>query len=149
MLGQDSVSMDATVPRRPWHLWIVAILTLLWNGSGAVTILMAQTGRALDMDPYEIAYYAQQPRWFVFTTDLATLLPVAAGVALLMRRRSAVWLFVSSLALIAANNAYDVAAGTSLAITDQDWRVLIVAIASIALAQFGYAWAMRKRGVLI
>jgi hypothetical protein len=131
-----------------WHLWLVGILTLLWNGSGAATILMAQTGRALDMDPYEIAYYAAQPRWFVLTTDLATFLPLAAGVALLMRSRSAVWLFALSLVLIVANNAYDVAAGTSLAIKDQDWRVLIVAITAIALAQFGYAWTVEKRGAL-
>src|SRR6185503_4320406 len=111
-------SMHAATPRgTPWHLWVVALVTLVWNGSGAVTIALAQMGRALDMDPYEIAYYAHQPRWFVLTTDLATFLPIAAAVALLLRSRAAVWLFALSLVLIVANNAYDLAAGTSLALT--------------------------------
>ena len=141
--------MNAAGPRStPWHLWVVAILTLLWNGSGAVTIAMAQMGRRLDMDPYEIAYYAQQPRWFVLTTDLATLLPIAAAVALLLRSRVAAWLFALSLCAIVANNLYDVAAKTSLALADSGWRNLTIVIVIVALLQFAYAWTLTNRGVL-
>ena len=144
------MAMAAAAARStPWHLWVVAVLTLLWNGAGAATIVMAQTGSALDMDPSEVAYYAAQPRWFVLTTDLATLLPIAAAIALLLRHRAAAWLFALSLALIVANNLYDVAAGTSLTLEDDGWRNLTVAIVAIAIAQSGYAWLMRKRGVLI
>lgn len=131
-----------------WHLWVVAILTLLWNGAGAVTILMAQMGRQLDMDPHEVAYYANQPMWFVLTTSVATLLPVSAAVALLLRSRSAVWLFALALAAIVSNNIYDVAAGTSLTLADQGWRNLTIALVIIATLQFAYAWTIRKRGVL-
>jgi len=46
----------------------VAILALVWNGSGAVTIALAQMGHRLDMDPNETAYYANQPLWFVLAT---------------------------------------------------------------------------------
>jgi len=138
--------MRAAAPRPiPWHLWLAAILTLLWNGSGAVTIGMAQLGLRLDMDDYEVAYYANQPRWFVVTTDLATLLPIAAAVALLLRRRSAIWLFALSLLMIVLNNAYDIAAGTSLALRDQDWRVLTSVIVAIALLQSAYAWMVTRR----
>ena len=141
--------MNTTATRRaPWHLWAVAILTLFWNGAGAVTILMAQTGSRLDMDSREVAYYANQPLWFVLATDLATFLPVAAAVALLLRSRSAVWLFALALAAIVFTNAYDVAAGTSLTLADQGWRNLTVVLVIIALLQFGYAWMIRKRGVL-
>jgi hypothetical protein len=132
----------------PWHLWVVAILTLLWNGAGAVTIAMAQMGNRLDMDPNEIAYYAHQARWFVLTTDIATLLPIAAAVALLLRRREAVWLFAVSLAAIVANNAYEIAVGTSLALIDSGWRTLTIVIVVIALLQSAYAWAMQQRGAL-
>ena len=38
-------AIDAPKRKSPWHLWVVAVLTLLWNGSGAVTILLAQMGR--------------------------------------------------------------------------------------------------------
>ena len=139
---------SASARSTPWHLWVVAILTLVWNGSGAVTILLAQMGRRLDMDPHEIAYYANQPLWFVLATDLATGLPIAGGVALLLRSRSAVWLFALALAALVLTNAYDVAAGTSLTLADQGWRNLTIVLVVIALLQLGYAWTMRKRGVL-
>jgi hypothetical protein len=132
----------------PWHLWAVAILTLVWNGSGAVTIALAQMGHRLDMDPNEVAYYASQPLWLALATDAATALPVLAGVALLLRSRSAVWLFALALATIALTNAYEIAARTSLLLVDQGWRSLTVAVVAITLLQFAYAWTMRRRGVL-
>jgi hypothetical protein len=97
----------------PWHLWVVAILSLVWNGAGAVTIAMAQMGSRLDMSPNEIAYYANQPMWFVVTTDVALFAPIAGAVTLLLRRRAAVWLFAIAVVAVASNNVYDVAAGTS------------------------------------
>ena len=132
----------------PWHLWVVAILTLIWNGGGAVTIVMAQMGNRLDMDPNEVAYYANQPTGFVLATDLAVFLPIAGAVALLLRHRSAAWLFALSVLTVVLNNAYDVAAGTSLALADQGWRTVTAAVVAIAMLQFAYAWTMKTRGVL-
>src|SRR6185436_8699650 len=132
----------------PWHAWIVAILTLLWNGAGAYTIVMAQMGSSLDMDANEIAYYARQPLWFVITTDLALVSALAAAGALLLRSRVAAWLFALSLFAIVANNLYDVAANTSLALADSGWRNLTIVIVIVAILQFAYAWTMTRRGVL-
>ena len=140
--------MTTTGARTPWHLWVVAILTLLWNGAGAVTIVMAQGGSRLDMAPHEIAYYASQPLWFVLATDVATFAPIAGAAALLMRHRAAAWLFATSLAAVVVNNAYDVAAGTSLALADSGWRGVTIAVIVIALLQFAYAWRLRTRGIL-
>ena len=142
----SAISMP--VRTRPWHLWVVAILTFLWNGSGAYTILMAQAGRLSDVDAQEAAYYAAQPTWVVIATDIALLLPLVAAMALLLRSRSAVWLFALSAIVIVINNAYDVAAGTSLALADRGWLILTAVIVVIAILQLAYAWAMRNRGVL-
>ncbi|HZI81634.1 MAG TPA: hypothetical protein VFD69_19070 [Vicinamibacterales bacterium] len=139
---------SAPIRATPWHLWVVAFLTFFWNGSGAVTIVMAQRGGRLDLNPNEIAYYADQPFWFVLATDLALVLPIAAAVALLLRSRSAAWLFALSLLTVVLNNAYDVAAGTSLALGDQGWRIVTIVIVAVALTQFAYAWSMKTRGVL-
>jgi hypothetical protein len=136
------------VSRTPWHLWVVAILTLFWNGSGAYTIMMAQAGRLPDVGPEEAAYYAAQSSWSIVATVVALLLPLAAAVALLLRRRAAVWLFALGLIMLVANNAYELAAGTSLALVDQGWMIVTTAIVVIAVLQLVYAWAMKKRGVL-
>ena len=141
-------TVSAPIRASRWHLWVVAILTLLWNGSGAYTIMMAQAGRLTDIDAVEASYYAAQPLWFVITTDIALLLPIAAAVALLLRSRIAVWLFALLLVTFVINNGYDIAAGTSLVRVDRGWLITTVLIAVISVLQFVYAWAMKRRGVL-
>jgi hypothetical protein len=142
------MSTVAIPASRPWHLWVVAILTLLWNGSGAVTILLAQAGRLTGLSADEAAYYAGQPTWFVITTDIATLAPVAAAIALLVRSQLAVWLFALSLALILVNNVYDLTVGTSRALVSQGALIVTCIIAVIAILQLVYSSAMQQRGVL-
>jgi hypothetical protein len=132
----------------PWHLWAVAIVTLLWNGSGAVTIMLAQAGRLPNLTPDEAAWYAAQPFWFVIATDIATLAPVAAGVTLLLRSRLAVWFFAVSLALIFFNNVYELVTGTSRALVNQGALIVTSIIVVIAILQLVYSNAMKKRGVL-
>lgn len=141
-------AISTSVRKRPWHLWVVAILTFLWNGSGAYTILMAQAGRLSNVDAQETAYYSAQPTWFVIVTDITLVLPLAAAIALLMGSRSAVVLFALSVIAIIVNNAYEFAAGTSLAVADRGWLILTAIIVVIAILQLVYAWAMRNRGVL-
>jgi hypothetical protein len=142
--------VTATVSERktPWHLWLVGILTLLWNGSGAATIMLAQAGRLTGLTPDEAAYYAAQPTWLVVTADIALVSAVAAGVALLLRSRAAVWLFGLSLALILVNNAYELAAGTSRMLVSRGAVVLTTVIAVIAILQLIYARTMSRRAVL-
>ena len=143
------MSTISTLDRKtPWHLWAVAILTLLWNGSGAVTIAMAQAGRLANISAEEAAYYAAQSLWFVISTSIATLAPVAAGIALLLRSQLAVLLFAVSLALILVTNIYELAVGVSRALVNPGAMVVTVIIAAIAILQLVYSRAMRKRGVL-
>jgi|SRR6185503_827647 len=134
--------------RTPWHVWVVAGLTLLWNGSGAVTIMLAQAGRLPGIAADEAAYYGAQPWWFVVSTDVATLTPVAAAIALLFRSQLAVVLFAVSLALIVANNVYELVAATSRTLVNQGALIVTVTIVVIATLQLVYAVAMQRRAVL-
>jgi hypothetical protein len=134
--------------KTPWHIWAVGILTLLWNGSGAYTIMMAQAGRLANINPDEAAYYAAQPSWFVVATDIALVAAVAAGVTLLLRRRAAMWLFAFSLSAIVVTNAYDLAAGTSRTLVSQGALVVTLIIATIAVLQLLYSWTMQRRAFL-
>jgi hypothetical protein len=133
---------------RPWHLWVVAVLTLLWNGLGAVTIALAQAGRLSGLSADEAAYYAAQPLWLMISTNIATFAPLAAAVVLLVRSRLAVWLFGVSLALVLVNNVYDLTAGTSRMLANQGALIVTIIIAVIAVLQLVYANAMKKRSVL-
>ena len=132
----------------PWHLWVVGILALLWNGSGAYTIMMAQAGKLADLGADEAAYYAAQPLWFPIVTDIALLSAIAAAVALLLRNRAAVWLFAVSLIAIVITNSYDLIAGTSRVYATTGALIVTIIIAVIALLELLYARAMRKRALL-
>jgi hypothetical protein len=142
------MSDSASNPKTPWHVWLIGALTLLWNGSGAVTIMLAQAGRLPNIDADEAAYYAAQPSWFVVSTDIALVAAVAAGVALLLRHRWAVWLFALSVSAIFVNNAYELAAGASRTLVDRGAAIVTAIIVAIAILQLAYAWAMKKRAVL-
>jgi hypothetical protein len=111
--------------------------------------MTAQAGRLSDVNAEETAYYAAQPIWLVVATDIALILPLAAAIALLFGSRQAVWLFGLSVVAIIVNNTYDVMARTSLALADRGWLILTTVIVTIAVLQLAYAWAMRKRGVLL
>jgi hypothetical protein len=134
--------------RAPWHVWVVGALTLLWNGSGAYTIMMAQAAKLPNLSVDEAAYYAAQPTWFVVVTDIALVAAVAAGVALLLRSRMAVWLFAVSLAAIVATNVYDLAAGTSRVLMSQGALIVTAIIVLVAVLQLLYARWMATRAVL-
>ena len=145
----SDIAIEQSAPRKaPWHLWVVGILSLLWNASGAYTIMSAQSGAVMDMDPPEVAYYAAQAPWFVAVTDLVLISAVLAAIALLLRSRWAVHLYGLSIAGIIVTSVYDIAAGTALLLQDQGWLILSCVTTGLAIAQLAYAVVMRGRGVL-
>jgi hypothetical protein len=152
MPGEDQpmsdLAMDRTKPKAPWHLWLVGVLAVLWNGAGAAAIMAAQYGLYPDLPADEAAYYARQQLWFVAVTDLALLGGVLGGVALLLRSRWAAALFAISLVAIIVTNVYDLGVGTSRMFTNTGTIVVTCLIWILAIAQLWYAAVMRGRGVL-
>lgn len=144
----SGLALGETKPKVPWHLWVVGILSLLWNAAGAWTIMSAQSGAPMDMDANEIAYYAAQAPWFVALVDVALIGATLAAVALLLRSRWAVQLYGLSIAAIVVTGVYDIAQGTALLLHDQGWLILECVTAGLAIVQLVYAIAMRNRGVL-
>ena len=134
--------------KAPWHLWLVAILTLLWNGSGAITIWMAQAGALPGISAEEAAYYAAQSLPFMLVTDVALVTPLAAGIALLFRSRAAVPLFAISLVCICITNTWGILDGTSRALANTGALVVTCIILVLAILQLIYARVMQQRGVL-
>ena len=144
----ESATAAGARAKAPWHLWVVGILSLLWNASGAYVIMSAQSGSVMDMDANEIAYYAAQAPWFVALVDVAVVAPALAAVALLLRSRWAVHLYGLSIGAIIVTAVYDIAQGTALLLQDQGWLILECVTTCLAILQLFYALAMRKRGVL-
>lgn len=134
--------------KTPWHLWVVGVLSLLWNASGAYTIMAAQAGLLQGISADEAAYYAAQPMWFATVTDIALVSAIVGAAFLLLRSRRAVWLYGLSLVAILVTHAYDLAMGTSRAFANSAALTVTVIILVLAVLQLLYARAMWKRGVI-
>lgn len=144
----SQIATEAPASRTPWHLWLVGILSLLWNASGAYTIISAQQGMLVGVSEDEAAYYAAQAPWFVAVTDIALLTGIVGALALLFRSRFAVPLFALSLIAIVVTNGYDLMMGTSRMFTNTTTIFVTCLIWALAALQLWYAAAMRRRGVL-
>lgn len=134
--------------KAPWHLWAVGILSLLWDGSGAFTIVSAQHQAVFALAPDEADYYAAQAPWFVALVDIGLVTAILGGLGLLLRKRSAVWAFAVSLVLILFGDAYELGIGTSRIYASSAAAFVTGLIAVLAALQLAYANAMAKRGVL-
>lgn len=134
--------------RAPFHMWVVGLLLVLWNGWGVALAIAAQTASLPLVDPEIAAYFASQPSWLVLFADIGPIAGVAGAVALLLQSRWAPMLFVVQLGVIALANAYEVAAGTSLLLTSSESRVGSLVLAVMICGQIAYARVMARRGVL-
>ena len=134
--------------KRPWHMWVVGVLTLFWNGSGAVTFLMAQLGLLPNLSPEEAAFYAAQPLWYVLLVNIATWGAFLAGIALLFKSRIAFNLFGLSLVMIVVTDLIDLATSHFQTPAQEDATTLTLMVLVIAVLQFLYTWRWKLQGVL-
>ena len=144
--------MTATT-RTPIHLWIVAILSLLWNGVGATDYAMTQlhnTAYMAQMTPAQIAYFAGFPWYEVMVWALGVWGAIAGSMLLLLRSGYAVTAFAVSLAGLAASTAWqrlvsDLAALGPIPLAANIAQLVIWTIAILLLV---YAVRGRQRGWL-
>ena len=60
--------------KAPWHLWVIGVLTLLWNAMGAFDYLMTQTQNEAYMSeftPEQLEFFYNFPTWMVAFWALA------------------------------------------------------------------------------
>ncbi len=144
--------MSETINARatPWHLWVVGVVALLWNGFGGYDYLMSHLQgeayyRQVGMSEAQIAYMAAYPTWMHAVWALGVWSAVAGSLLLLLRSRFALHAFILSLLGIVGSNGYAL-------FTPGGWEVMggvmTLVIAAIGLALLAYAWAMTRRGVL-
>ena len=140
-------------PATPWHLWVVGIVSLLWNSVGAADYVFSSLRseawfEAMQYPPEGIAYLDSFPAWAHAGWAFGTLGAFVGSILLLMRSRYAVWAFVVSLIGIAVTTIYEAGANLppELAEIQPGWfPYLLWSIATFLLI---YALSMRSKGVL-
>ena len=85
----------------PKHLWVVGILSLLWNGFGAYDYLMSKIGgieyfQSMGLDAEAFAWFEALPAWSLAAWAVGVWGSVAGSILLLLRSRHAVPAFLLS-----------------------------------------------------
>ena len=108
--------MNSTPPQRPAWFIAAAVTLLLWALAGVASFaahVFVGEEMAAKQSAWDHAYFRALPAWFAWDYALATLAALAGAVALLMRSRLAVLLYVLSLVGVVIQFGY-VFAGTDL-----------------------------------
>nr|WP_137676252.1 hypothetical protein [Parerythrobacter lutipelagi] len=137
-----------TAKQAPWHLWVVGILTLLWNGVGIWSYISTQTGNldGFGMSDEAIAYVTGFPAWADSLWALGVWGAFVGSILLLLRSRWAVASLLVALVGLLGTTVYQRVL-TELPADMSGWGIAIV-IWVITLFMLWYAMKMRREGVL-
>ncbi len=137
--------------KTPWHLWVIGIVSLLWNSTGVMSYTMTHMGmlESMDMPADQIAYYSSFPSWATAVWALGVWGCFFGSLALLLRSRYGVWLFgISMLGLIGTTIFQWGLSDMPEVLSSSGHKLFAAVIWVITLALFFYARRMHEAGVL-
>jgi hypothetical protein len=108
--------MENTMSNRPVWFVTAVIILLLWAVAGVASFaahVLVGEKMAAEQGAWDLGFYRALPAWFAWDYALATLAALAGAIALLMRSRQAVMLYVLSLIGVVIQFGY-VFVGTDL-----------------------------------
>lgn len=135
----------------PRHLWVVGVLTLLWNAIGAFDYAATQFRIEAYMSqftPEQLEYFYGFPAWAVASWAIAVWSSLLGSLGLLLRKAWAVWLFGLALAGMAITFVYNFLLSDGLSMMGTGGAIFTAVIWAVAIFLFFYSRAMARRGVL-
>jgi len=138
--------------KAPWHLWVVGVVSVLWNAMGAFDYTMTQTHNESYMANFtaeQLEYFYGFPVWVVFFWALAVWGSIVGSVLLLLRKRWAVEAFLVSMVSMFITFIYNYLLSDGMEVMGGA-GALIFTLAIVAVAVFLYLYSkkMRAKGVI-
>ena len=145
--------------RTPWHFWLIAIVSLLWNGFGGYDYTMTQMrdpgyfammSEQMHMSvPEMTAFFDGFPVWASALWAIGVWASVLGSVLLLARSRHAVTAFIVSLIGAVLSFIYQMTIDLPPEMVDTMMgKVMPFVIVGAIVLQWWYARRMRTAGVL-
>lgn len=137
--------------KRPWHLWLVGVLSLLWNAMGCWTWYQQVTGAPAyyaNMTMAQIDYIRSAPNWVTIAFGLAVWAGLLGALALLLRRRLAFNAYVAGLIGYLVNTGHSLFTGDAARIMGTGGMIFAAVVFVLCLFEVGYSRWMAKQGVL-
>ena len=139
-------------PGRPWHLWVIGIIGLLWSSMGVVSFLLTQMKVEAVMSrfpPQQRQYFESFPMWVVAFWAINVFAGVIGCVVLLLKNKLACPLLLASVIATAVFNlgGLFLLGGMEVMRETDGLGFTVVPIFFSAFLAY-YARAMSKKGVL-
>ena len=137
--------------RTPVHLWIVGVLSLLWNFMGAFDYLASQLKFEFYManfTPELLEYFYAIPSWAIAGWAIGVWFALAGSIGLLMRKCWSVWIFGVSIAGLLVSTIHSYLLSNGLEMMGTGGLIFSVIIWVVAIFLLLYARAMCNKGVL-
>lgn len=139
--------------RTPAHLWMVGVISLLWNSFGCYDYTMTKLDpvaymKSMQLSDEAIAYMASYPAWLSAFWALGVWGSLAGSILLLLRSRHAVTAFGVSLLGLAVSQIYQFSGPMPAEMTSPFMLGMTVAIWGALLFFLWYSRRMKAAGVL-
>jgi len=137
--------------KTPMHLWIIGILSLLWNAIGAFDYSATQLKLDFYMSQFtqeQLDYFYSFPAWADAAWAVGVWGALLGSLTLLLRKAFSVWLFGLSILGMAGTSIFSFILTDSSSVAGEGALMFTIVIWVIALFLFFYARAMAARRVL-
>jgi hypothetical protein len=142
----------AAPAKAPVHLWIVGVLSLLWNAFGAIDYTMSQLRNEAwlsQLTEAQRAWLDSSPAWADAAWALGVWGALLGSLLLLIRSGHAYWAFEVSLAGLFVSTIFQYYyAPMPGGENSRFMTIMMIAIWVIAIGLLVYAYRMRAKGVL-
>lgn len=144
-----SDDLGAAGAKTPWHLWVVGVVSLLWNSFGCFDFTMTATRNEAYLSSYPaemLDYWFAMPMWAWALWAIGVFGGFLGSVLLLLRRKLAVPIFAAS--FLAATVSMLVGTLDKNAPRMEGAGMMSAMIVIIAALFAAYAWWLSRRDVL-
>lgn len=142
---------EITASKPPLHFWIVAVVAILWNAVGAFDYVATQLRLESYMSAFteeQLAFFYGIPSWAVACWAIAIWSAVLGSLAMLLRLRWALHLFVISLIAMVVTSFQNFVLSNGAEIMGTGGLIFSGVIALVSIFLVFYNRAMLRRGVL-
>ena len=135
--------------KTPWHIWVVGILSVLWNSGGVFDFSMTQSNNEeylSQMTAAQVEFFNNMPSWIIGLWGFSVLSAFLGGFLILMRKSLAYCVYLLSFAtmIICFVRNYCFAGGWELLAGNNLAKGMTFAIISLGILLIIYCRAMKS-----
>ena len=143
--------MDGNAVKTPMHLWIVGLISLLWNAMGAFDYSATELRLEFYMSQFtqeQLDYFYGFPAWVIAAWAIGVWGSLLGSIGLLLRKRWAVQVFGIAILGLAVTTLYNAVLSNGFEIMGDGAAVFTAVIWVIEVLLLLYSLKMAGRGVL-